>query len=251
MDFTKIFDFGGKFPEGAKYAAALVFVLILILFVSWLLKKVTAKVRIGGRRGGRLKVQESIMVDANRVLTLVRCDNVEHLILLGGTNDLVVASNIQKPHTADKNAPLTVALAPTVQTPALQPMAAEPVRTAPPLHTGMPIHQDPPAQAAHPAPAAPQNIPQQPANPMPNVPHPTHYKPPQQAAMQPLPTPAPRSASPQQPSPSQVSSSPHSEPAPESRPSPADTGQINVETSHAPENSNSPSLSNIRPGDEK
>jgi len=272
MDFTKIFNFMGDIPSGAKYAAALIIVLILILFVSWVLKKITEKVRIGGRRGGRLKVQESIMVDASRTLTLIKCDNVEHLILLSGTNDLVVASNILKTSPVAKNSPMTVALAPTVQAPTPQPMASAPVHTAPPPQPpAPPMHQPSPLQAAHqPAPAhtlqpAPQSAPahtpqltpvaaqmatpQHPVPPAPNIPHPTHYRPQQQAEARPLPTPAPRTKVSAPPP-----ASPHTEqrePTLQPQVTQADTVQTNGEDSTSSENSKSPSLSNIRPGDEK
>jgi flagellar biogenesis protein FliO len=268
MDFTKIFNFVGEIPEGAKYVAALVFVLILILFVSWILKKITAKVRIGGRRGGRLKVQESIMVDTSRTLTLVKCDNVEHLILLGGTNDLVVATNIQKPSPVAKNSPMTVALAPTVQPPAPPSTVAHPAHAAP-LQTPAvaPVHHEPPAYAQQPAPAAaqmtapaaapqmtapPQPANPMPANPMPHVPQPTHYKPQQQTTaphQQPLPTPAPRAKPPAPPAPPPTPV--QHQPELNQQPEQADASPVNGEDNSGPEDSNSPSLSNIRPGDEK
>lgn len=238
MDFSKIFDFAGDFPDGAKYVGALVVVLILILFVSWLLKKITQKVRTGGRRGGRLKVQESIMIDASRTLTLVRCDNVEHLILLSGTNDLVVAANIQKSTSAVKNAPLTVALAPTVPAAAPQPLASP---MASPQPAASPVEQTP-QQAPQPAP----------------------HKPPQQqqhhAPTQPLPTPAPRTgpmAPPQQPvNPPQreTTPGPQSVQAETARYIRTDTvgngGKSSADDTNGGQATNS-SLSNIRPGDDK
>ena len=261
MDFTKIFDFAGEIPSGAKYVAALFFVLVLILFVSWLLKKITARVRIGGRRGGRLKVQETIMVDTSRTLTLVSCDNVEHLILLGGNSDLVVASNIQKIPSAVKNSPMTVALAPTVQAPAPQPAAPAHVQPAhaqpaPPAAAVAPLQREPRVQPPQPAPVAaavpPHTPPLQP-QPEPAVAHtpqPAHYRPPQQNPARPLPTPSPR------PKPSPAPHSPSPEPA-QSAPTPnSQAGQEDTEQQH-PQNDNgheppaSPSLSSIRPGDEK
>ena len=248
MDFTKIFDFAGELPDGAKYAAALFAVLILFFIVVWLLKKITTKVRIGGRRGGRLKVQESIMVDASRTLTLVRCDNMEHLILLGGTNDLVVASNIQKSQSTVKNAPLTVALAPTVTSPAPQPavaQASQPVVPQP--GPAAPAHQEHVVQSHQ----QPQQQPQQqhPANSIP-IPQPTHYRPPQQASNQPLPTPSPR-ANPSASTPPPPANASRQEPEPAPQPVQADMEQANTEGNSGAENANSPSLSNIRPGDEK
>lgn len=196
------------------------------------------------------------MVDTSRTLTLVRCDNVEHLILVGGTNDLVVATNIQKPSPVAKNSPMTVALAPTVQPSA--PMAAAPVHPAQQqAPVAAPVHHDTPVYTQQPAPqmtAPPQPANPMPANPMPLVPQPTHYRPQQQTTaphQQPLPTPVPREK-PASPPPSPVQHEPELNP----QPMQVDAAPINGEDNSgpensSPENSNSPSLSNIRPGDEK
>ncbi|MBM3565761.1 MAG: FliO/MopB family protein [Alphaproteobacteria bacterium] len=42
----------------------------------------------------RLKVVEGIALDSRRRLILVRRDNVEHLLLTGGPNDLTVETGI-------------------------------------------------------------------------------------------------------------------------------------------------------------
>jgi flagellar protein FliO/FliZ len=44
----------------------------------------------------RIAVLESTVVDAERTLVLVRCDNVEHLIMIGGPADLVVENDVRK-----------------------------------------------------------------------------------------------------------------------------------------------------------
>ena len=157
MDFTRVFDFVGDIPASAKYVAALIFVLILILLVSWVLKKINAKVRIGGRSGGRLKVHESIMVDTRRTLTLVSCDNVEHLLLLGETNDLVVAADIQKSQLNARNIPATNAVVPAGHAPEAQPAVAAPVQSAPQAAAAVAVQSAPQdAPAATPVRSAPQ-----------------------------------------------------------------------------------------------
>jgi hypothetical protein len=45
---------------------------------------------------GRLAVVESTVVDGERRLLLVRCDNIEHLILVGGPADLVVENDVHR-----------------------------------------------------------------------------------------------------------------------------------------------------------
>ena len=50
--------------------------------------------RVSGRRGQRLGVREYYEVDKSRRIVLVRRDNVEHLILIGGAQDLVIEPGI-------------------------------------------------------------------------------------------------------------------------------------------------------------
>jgi hypothetical protein len=50
--------------------------------------------RVRGRRGQRLGISEYHELDKTRRLVLVRRDDVEHLILIGGEQDIVVESGI-------------------------------------------------------------------------------------------------------------------------------------------------------------
>ncbi|GGF37194.1 hypothetical protein GCM10011611_49660 [Aliidongia dinghuensis] len=72
---------------------ALVFVLALIGLFAWLLRRFGPAMRLG--RAGRLALVESIAVDSRRRLLLVRRDQTEHLLLIGGTRDLVIESGIR------------------------------------------------------------------------------------------------------------------------------------------------------------
>jgi flagellar protein FliO/FliZ len=76
---------------------ALVAVLALIALVAWGARRMgLAGVRGGGgRRDRRLSVSEVLAVDNRRRLLLVKRDAVEHLILIGGTGDIVVERSIQ------------------------------------------------------------------------------------------------------------------------------------------------------------
>src|SRR5690606_8763800 len=51
---------------------------------------------VGGRNSPlpRLSVMDAAPVDAKRKLVLIRRDDVEHLLLIGGTTDVVVEQNI-------------------------------------------------------------------------------------------------------------------------------------------------------------
>ena len=68
------------------------FVLALIGIVAWVLRRFGPNLRLG--RAGRLGVVETVALDSRRRLMLVRRDGVEHLLLIGGTGDLVVESGI-------------------------------------------------------------------------------------------------------------------------------------------------------------
>src|SRR5688572_20319192 len=55
----------------------------------------------------RVEVLESTAIDAERRLVLVRCDKIEHLIMVGGPADLVVENDVRKvrgPATQPKQA---------------------------------------------------------------------------------------------------------------------------------------------------
>ena len=74
---------------------ALGIVLVLIVLGLWVLKLFTrSTVSVGRGRNRRLSVIDHMQVDAKRQLLIVRRDNVEHLILTGGPQDLVVETGI-------------------------------------------------------------------------------------------------------------------------------------------------------------
>jgi hypothetical protein len=71
--------------------------LVLLLAVLWLIRGrggPSPFVRGGKSRQPRLQVLDAAAVDARRRLVLVRRDNVEHLIMIGGPTDIVIESGI-------------------------------------------------------------------------------------------------------------------------------------------------------------
>ena len=72
--------------------AALV-VLVLLFGLAMIMKRVSGRTR--GRQGSRLGISEYHVVDEQRRLVIVRRDNVEHLLLIGGQHDLVVETDIR------------------------------------------------------------------------------------------------------------------------------------------------------------
>jgi flagellar protein FliO/FliZ len=55
-----------------------------------------------GAGEGRLRVLESAAVDGDRRLLLVQCDQIEHLIMVGGPSDIVVEYDVGKHKVADR-----------------------------------------------------------------------------------------------------------------------------------------------------
>jgi flagellar protein FliO/FliZ len=68
-------------------------VLALLLFAWIMIRSFGGKVR--ARRGARLGISEYYEVDKSRFLVLVRRDDVEHLVLVGGNQDLVIETDIR------------------------------------------------------------------------------------------------------------------------------------------------------------
>ena len=69
--------------------------LALIGLTAWLVRRFGSS-RLGGARGRqpRLAVIDAAAVDGRRRLVLIRRDNIEHLLMIGGPTDLVVEPNI-------------------------------------------------------------------------------------------------------------------------------------------------------------
>lgn len=71
-------------------AAIAVLVLLVVVLLTWR----ALGSRMSGRRGQRLGISEYYEIDKSRRLVLVRRDNVEHLILIGGGQDAVIETGI-------------------------------------------------------------------------------------------------------------------------------------------------------------
>lgn len=81
-----------------RFVLALAFVLALIGVMAWLARRFgfAPPARLPGQPR-RLKVVESLPLDARRRLVLVRRDQTEHLLLVGGANELTVETGIRSP----------------------------------------------------------------------------------------------------------------------------------------------------------
>jgi flagellar protein FliO/FliZ len=140
----------------ARFIVAFVLVLALIGLTAWLIRQFggARASSAGGARNRvpRLAVLDSAIVDARRRLVLIRRDNVEHLILIGGPTDVVVEENIVRAQPAaaapaPRQPPRTIELEPEYD-PTLVPYEEafeEPL--PPPVPTARPAPQRGPARA--------------------------------------------------------------------------------------------------------
>src|SRR5580693_5469088 len=87
----------GTSMQALTFFFAFVAVLALIGLAAWLVRRFAGS-RLGttANRGRmpRLAVIDAAAVDGRRRLVLVRRDNIEHLLMIGGPTDIVVESNI-------------------------------------------------------------------------------------------------------------------------------------------------------------
>ena len=152
---------------GPDYAPALMWtvvaliVLLVLLIVIRIVRGFTFGTFVAGGRNrkARLAVMDATAVDSHRRLVLVRRDDVEHLILIGGPSDVVVEQNIRLLPPARKPADDMPVVAQPPATPP-QPVVERPhaprselaVRATPPRPQQQPAPQRIPV--AEPAPAA-------------------------------------------------------------------------------------------------
>ena len=85
---------------GAAVAAFLVFAVLILVLVRLLFGN---RLRTSGGRGRqqRLGVVDAYDMDRQRQLVLVRRDNTEHLIMIGGPNDVLIESSIIRAEARD------------------------------------------------------------------------------------------------------------------------------------------------------
>ncbi|TPM96427.1 flagellar biosynthetic protein FliO [Mesorhizobium sp. B2-1-3A] len=162
---------------GPGYAAALLWtfaaliLLVIVLVIIRLVRNLTFGTFVAGGRNRktRLAVMDATAVDSHRRLVLVRRDDIEHLLLIGGPTDVVVERDIRL--AAPRRPALT-------GDSGLQPV---------PAATATAAKSRPPQPA--PAPARP--APPPPPQPMTAAPPPARQRP---AAPPPAPAPAPKPA---------------------------------------------------------
>src|SRR2546421_114032 len=113
----------GELPVAARFFIAFLIVLALIVLTFWAIRRFGGiGLGAGATRGRqpRLGVIDAAVVDGRRRLVLIRRDNVEHLLMIGGLSDIVVEQNIVRPAAAESQGRTTEV----------------PVRSAPPITPG-------------------------------------------------------------------------------------------------------------------
>jgi flagellar protein FliO/FliZ len=170
--FQKLF--GTDVPHAAWFLIGLVILVGLICATVWLVRRFGARRPSATPTGGRqpqLAVIDVAAVDARRRLILIRRDNTEHLMMIGGPTDVLIEANIvpaarvreaQAPHppVAGDVLPRTEAPRDDITRPPEPDRAQR--RPAPPqavpLHSEQVLRAEPPMRPQQPS-AAPESLP--------------------------------------------------------------------------------------------
>jgi flagellar biogenesis protein FliO len=108
--------FGADVPLAVRFFIAFIIVLGLIGAAAWAVRRFGAN-RLGANaargRQPRLAVIDAAAVDGRRRLVLIRRDNVEHLLMIGGPSDIVIEPSIVRASATQREAPAVRATAAT------------------------------------------------------------------------------------------------------------------------------------------
>src|SRR5947208_1212538 len=101
----------GELSTAVQFFIAFLIVLALIVLTFWAIRRFGGiGLGAGAARGRqpRLAVIDAAAVDGRRRLVLIRRDNVEHLLMIGGPSDIVVEQNIVRavPVTPPRDVPV-------------------------------------------------------------------------------------------------------------------------------------------------
>src|SRR5918997_28749 len=134
---------GQDLPQPMLYVIAFVIIFALLALLALVLRRLTGGrlTMTGGDRARtrqpRLGIVDVYDLDRQRQLILLRRDNVEHLLLIGGPNDVVVETNLLRtagarlpPPAADQNAERPESFERSIEPPArplIEPQRPEPV----------------------------------------------------------------------------------------------------------------------------
>lgn len=189
---------GEDMPPAVGVIAMFGLAILAIVLLLWIAKRILGGTFVAGGRARhlRLAVMDATPVDSRRRLVLVRRDDVEHLILIGGPTDVVVEQNIRLSPTPTAKQPNLAGLAEDSKPKAASETERIDIKSGD-VTTGLA-----PAKKEF----APTNISERPSTPSQPVPV-APPRPAQVAPQRPAPLP-PRSVEPQRPHPQPISSEP-------------------------------------------
>jgi hypothetical protein len=185
---------GPNFAPAVLWTLLALVVLVIVLVIVRIVRSMTFGTFVAGGRNRktRLAVMDAAAVDSQRRLVLVRRDDVEHLILIGGPTDVVVERDIRlhsaarRPggpvpdaqrqpaaETQARRAPAPATTRPEQRPP--QPTygaAPPPAKAPPPPATSAPVRMPPVSHPPEPSFLAPRPAASQQANAAPAAPKP-------------------------------------------------------------------------------
>ena len=94
--------FGLELTTAQKVIVASVVILVLLALLGLFVRQIQGgRLKVPGQSGGRqrqprLGIVDTYDLDRQRQLVLIRRDNVEHLVMVGGASDVVIESNITR-----------------------------------------------------------------------------------------------------------------------------------------------------------
>jgi len=155
---------GPEFATAVAWTFAALILLVIVLVIIRLIRSLTFGTFVAGGRNRktRLAVMDATAVDSHRRLVLVRRDDIEHLLLIGGPTDVVVEREIRLAQTRRNQSVFGTtetafeALAPAPLPPL--PTAPAPQRQRAPESAQLP--PQPARNGAQPPPRPPERVPQ-------------------------------------------------------------------------------------------
>ncbi len=87
---------GGENGSAINLLIITLAIFLLVIIIGWIFRKLSGSAAKKAMRSRvpRLSITDTTKIDEKRWLVMVRRDNIEHLILIGGSNDVVVETNI-------------------------------------------------------------------------------------------------------------------------------------------------------------
>lgn len=80
-----------------KFVAALLFVLSLMAMLALVMRRINNGGSVMPVSRRRLKLVETLPIDPRRRLAIIRCDDREHLLILGTNGETVIETNLKAP----------------------------------------------------------------------------------------------------------------------------------------------------------